>query len=255
MNKIKTVLENRLRRFATRRGFDLYRSASIPAECVYHEREEFGPSNLQVKLDRVKQGRPFENPDILALNQVVCSLLESEKRIVEFGSGTGMFARMASEDPGRYIVASEFDQPTWQWCLDHIAPRSNVRFVNGPCTEKDGPFDAVVAIEVIEHIADYRSFLEQCAGLAPRALFTTPNRRRDAKVFTAGPPPYPEHVREWTAGEFYWVLRCFWNEVRLYGMPNAFKPQCLLIDVNATASPLIADCRNPWMPRGQRGKE
>jgi 2-polyprenyl-3-methyl-5-hydroxy-6-metoxy-1,4-benzoquinol methylase len=254
MNKIKTVMENRLRRCAARWGFELYRSAPVPAPCVYREREEFGPSNLQIKLDRVNQGRPFENPDILALNQVVCSLLESEERIVELGAGTGMFAQMASEDPGRFILASEFDRETWQWCMDNLPPRDNVRFVNGPCAPEDGPFDAVVAVEVVEHIADYRSFLETCAGLAPRALLTTPNRRRGAWSFTAGPPSYPEHVREWTAGEFYWVLRCFWNDVRLYGMPDAFMPQCAPIDVNSMASPLIADCRRPRVAQAMVGK-
>lgn len=254
MNKIKTVFENRLRRCVARWGFELYRSVPIPTECVYRERAEFGPSNLQIKLDRAKQGRPFENPDIRALNQVVCSLLESEKRIVELGAGTGMFAQMASEDPGRFILASEFDRPTWQWCMDHLPSRDNVRFVNGPCTPEDGPFELVVAIEVIEHIADYRSFLETCAGLAPRALLTTPNRRREARVFHSGPPPYPEHVREWTAGEFYWVLRCFWEEVRLFGMPDAFKAQCVPIDVDATASPLIADCRRPRTAVGRPGR-
>lgn len=254
MNRIKTVLENRTRRLAARVGFELYRSAEVPADHPYRERPEFGPSNLQIKLDRVKQGRPFENPDILALNQAVCSLLESETRIVELGSGTGMFARMASEDPGRFILASEFDRATWQWCMDNLPARDNVRFVNGPCTPEDGPFDLVVAVEVVEHIADYRSFLETCAGLAPRALLTTPNRRREARVFHSGPPPYPEHVREWTAGEFYWVLRCFWEDVRLYGMPDAFEARCMPIDVDATASPLIADCRKPRTAAGRAGR-
>ena len=243
--KLAAVLENRARRLAASLGFELYRSAPVPADSPYREHPEFGPSNLQIKLDRLKQNQPFENPDILALNQAVCSLLESEQTIAELGAGTGKFAMMASEHSNRFVLASEFDRVTWQWCMDHLPPRDNVRFLNGPIMPEDGPFDLVVAIEVVEHIADYRSFLETCARLAPRALITTPNRRRGAWAFTAGPPWFQEHVREWTAGEFYWVLRCFWEDVRLYGMPNALEARCVPINVDATASPLIADCRNP----------
>ena len=38
-----------------------------------------------------------------------------------------------------------------------------------------------------------------------------------------GPPPYYQHVREWTAGEFYWVLRLFYERVTLFAMPD---PKC-----------------------------
>ena len=61
----------------------------------------------------------------------------------------------------------------------------------------------------------------------------------------AAPPPVAKHVREWTAGEFYWVLRCHWRDVELYAMPNPYVPEVVPIRVTETSSPLIADCRRP----------
>ncbi len=109
-------------------------------------------------------------------------------------------------------------------------------------TKNDGPFDLLVAIEVVEHIADYGGFLRTCASLAPRALITTPNKLRSDQTATAGPPPYYQHVREWTAGEFYWVLRLFYRRVKLFAMPDSNVPGAVPITVVDHMTPIIAEC-------------
>jgi hypothetical protein len=55
-------------------------------------------------------------------------------------------------------------------------------------------------------------------------------------------------VREWTAGEFYWVLRAFYNDVTLYSMPDVYVPELCLIDIQSTKTPVIAACSEPIRP-------
>ena len=215
-----------------------------PADVPYRENPEVGPVNLRVKLERQAQGGPFEWPNIVVLNQTVVKLLGEDRQIVELGGGTGRFAIEAAEDPQRQIVCSEFDTQAHHWAIANRS-RPNVTYVNGPVTTARGPFDVAVAIEVVEHITDYSGFLRTLAGLAPRALVTTPNRCRDASADHAGPPRYYQHVREWSAGEFYWVMRCFWKDVRLLAMPDPMSAHALQVDVDTRLTPLIADCRQP----------
>lgn len=208
----------------------------------YAERPEFGPSNLDTKLENVARGHPFEYPDIVKLNQAVVTLVGDAERICELGCGTGKFATAVVQEDGRTVVASEYDPATFQWVSENRAhPR--IEYTLGAVPEDAGPFDLLVAIEVIEHIADYAGFLETCRRLAPRALITTPNRARGPETFHAGPPPYPKHVREWTAGEFYWVLRSFYDRVTLYALPDPLKTNLVRVSVDTSMSSLIADCR------------
>jgi len=210
----------------------------------YVENPELGPRNLAEKLTRVAAGEPFEWPNIIALNHAVAALVGGARRIVELGGGTGCFAYEAAADSTRTILCSELEAQTSQWARENRS-RANIRYIESLPTPDDGPFDLVVAVEVIEHVADFVGFLRTCRELAPRALITTPNRRRGPKFDTAGPPPVSKHVREWTAGEFYWVLRAFYRDVRLYAMPNPYVPEVAPVSVTTTLTPLIADCRDP----------
>ncbi len=212
-----------------------------PPAVPYIENAESGPGNLETKRARVAVGGPFEWPNIIALNRAVVDLLGPAKRIAELGGGTGLFASEAATDPSRHIVCSEYDDGAHQWARAN-RPSPRIDYVQRPITADDGPFDMVVAIEVIEHIADYASFLRACRALAPCALITTPNRLRERALGHAGPPDYDRHVREWSAGEFYWVLRAFWPQVELFAMPDVNKPETRRIDVNSRLTPLIARC-------------
>jgi 2-polyprenyl-3-methyl-5-hydroxy-6-metoxy-1,4-benzoquinol methylase len=247
-----SVAKRAIRAAVNRLGFDVVRCAPTPAACdpfqpalsPYVERVEYGPSNIETKLENVRQGLPFELPDIVNLNLAVVSLLGDARRIAELGAGTGTFATAAAADQRRRIVASEFDRATHEWATASRS-RPNVEYLHGPIPADQPAFDVVVAIEIIEHIADYRGFLTECTRLSDRALITTPNRARSLEAFHAGPPPYIKHVREWTAGEFYWVLRAFYDQVLLYGMTSQTVPAYVAVNVDTRLSPLIADCRLP----------
>lgn len=211
----------------------------------YIERKEVGASNLCEKNKRLAEGLPFEWPDILNLNKAVALIVGDSSTVVELGSGTGAFAIEISKDPTKTIVASEFDFEAYEWAVVHRS-HPNIKYVNRPVDVSEGPFDLCVAIEVIEHIEDFRSFIKICSSLAPRCIFTTPNRLRNASTAHSGPPDYFQHVREWSAGEFYWVLRSFYRNVKLYALESQTDPASIPINVDSHLSPLIADCSDPY---------
>lgn len=217
------------------------RESSTP----YVERPEFGSRNLAIKLERAAAGGPFEWPDITALNKTVAELARPYKRIVELGGGTGLFAVTRGSMGDCEIVCSEMDAEASDWASTN-RNLPNITYTTEFRPERLGHFDAVVSIEVIEHIADFRDFLTTCTRLAPTAIITTPNKSRTYKDLTTEPPAYEQHVREWTAGEFYWVLRCFYRHVELHAMPNPRSIGSVKISILASMSPLIALCSDPY---------
>jgi hypothetical protein len=253
MRKLAGRVYRSFNRALSRAGWTLEplpkKNASMQQGVPYLERPEMGPINWKCKEERLQRGENFEWPNIIALNHTVASLLGEAKNIVELGSGTGAFALEASKDNTRKLLCAEVDSGAYNWAKENRA-RPNIEYVNRFATPADGPFDVVVSIEVIEHIMDFNGFLATCQRMAPRALITTPNRTRNRHANSAGPPPYEQHVREWSAGEFYWVLRCYWDEVKLYGMPDEYTCGCIPITVVDATSPLIADCRYPRVSGG-----
>jgi hypothetical protein len=209
------------------------------------ENPERGPVNWKDKERRVREDGFFEWPNMVALNYAVASMIGSYKKIVEIGGGTGVFAYEASTDQARRIICCESDKQAVEYARKHRS-RPNVVYMSQEIASLQEKFDLVVAIEVIEHIDDFRSFLETCCRLAPSAILTTPNRNRENNYrAVSGPPTNYLHVREWTAGEFYWILRIFYREVDLYSMPNLYIPSVVPINVTSTMTPLVAVCRVP----------
>lgn len=244
--RIKTLIK----KFFSSFGYKLERispenSQFAPCAQPYIENMEVGPVNWVEKKKRIEQGGDLEWPNMIALNRTAVTLLGSARNIAEIGGGTGCFAYEAAADPKRYIVCSDSDAEVISWARTHRS-RHNIRYLDHMITDADGPFDVVVAIDVIEHIQDYRNFLKTCVQLSPRAILTTPNKNRNPNSALAAPPEYYQHVREWTAGEFYWVLRCFYNTIKLYAMPNVYVPECVPIPITSHMTPLIAVCENPY---------
>ncbi len=209
---------------------------------AYAERPEGGPTNLDTKLKRQASGGPFEPYSVSLINRAAAQLIGNPATLLEAGCGTGMFASfVASQNKTVQITASEFDEKTLAWARQNRAA-SNIHFCRlgfEDCAQDQ--FDLVVALEVIEHIFDYPTFLSKMSRVAPRAIVSTPNKDRCAFASVANTPAYGEHVREWTAGEFFWVLRCFWDEVQLYTIPD-FQRQIARYRRDATYCPVIGRC-------------
>jgi len=208
---------------------------SIP----YYENPEFGPSNSFEKEKRVKNGGFFEWPNMIALNWTVASMVGESKKIIEVGSGTGCFAYEACADPTRFALCLEAEDGARNWAIKN-RKRPNIIYANKKLEDIKELFDLFVSVDVIEHINDYKTFLSESRRLAKRAIITTPNRFRNND--NALKPFYKHHVREWTAGEFYWVLRCYWSKVELFSRPDPYIPLCIAVDINTNMLDLIAIC-------------
>ena len=240
---------------ADRFGYEIRRKPvsgeKIPLnQSPYVENPETGGINFDEKEKRTSEGGFFEWPNMVALNWACAKLAGSAREILDIGGGTGCFAFEASAVPDRRIVCVDLDKKAIEWAQDH-RPRPNIEYVAGDIPGEKGPFDLVVAVDVIEHVADFSSFLRTCCSLAPRAIITTPNKAREADR-VAGPPSYHQHVREWTPGEAYWVLRCFYEEVELYSMPNVFVPELIRIGIDSELTPIVAYCTNPLFEKISR---
>ena len=227
----------------------------------YLERPESGPTNLEHKLARQAAGGPFEPVEIVLVNNAVLELAGPAATVAEFGSGTGYFAhRYATKNPRSSVKASEFHEPTRTWAAaQRAAPNLDYgRFPTGDFAT--GAVELAVAIEVIEHVADYAGLLGELARVSTRAIVTTPNRERSWRDRDVLTPRYGDHVREWSASEFLWVLRCFWDDVQMHGIKNfprslaalrndaEFQPAAERLGHWSRSPQLIAVCRKPRRP-------
>jgi ubiquinone/menaquinone biosynthesis C-methylase UbiE len=140
------------------------------------------------------------------------------KRVLDAGCGTGYgsaeLAQSAAEVTGVDIAADAIEYA----CANYPIP--GLRFVESSCIAVPFPpesFDLLVAFEVIEHLTDYRAFLNECSRvLTPDGLLivSSPNKRYYAETRAAtGPNPYHEH--EFEAAEFVRELERVFANVRL----------------------------------------
>lgn len=141
------------------------------------------------------------------------------KRILDCGCGTGYgsaeLAEVAAEVTGIDISNDAVEYARLNYA------RANTRYVTGSCLNLAFPaesFDLLVAFEVIEHVADFRRFLDQCARvLRPDGilLLSTPNKSYYAESRAeTGPNPFHEH--EFDAHEFDSELRRIFPHVALF---------------------------------------
>jgi 2-polyprenyl-3-methyl-5-hydroxy-6-metoxy-1,4-benzoquinol methylase len=243
---VERIREKLIHRFSYRAtirrlAFGLDRYSRALYDAPYRERAETGPLNLAVKLDRQRLGGPFESPLIVLINRAAAALVGDRRTVLEVGSGTGLFAWLAAENDRCSIVASELDAPARQWAIEHRS-RPNIRYCDQPLADFEAHgFELVVALEVLEHIADFGAFLSQMTRIAPAAIVSTPNKWSDPFRSIARTPAYGEHVREWTAGEFLWVLRAFYSHVELFTIPDAAR-QAAAVPQDHTRPPRVVPC-------------
>ncbi len=240
-----------------RLAYRLDRYSKSLYDAPYVERSEAGPVNLEVKLDRQRRGGPFEPFIITLVNRAAVILVGEARGILEIGSGTGLFSWTAAEDARRTIVASEFNQGAREWAESHRS-RPNIAYC-ARSLSSFGPreFDLVVAIEVIEHIDRFGPLLHELSRVADSAIITTPNKLCDPFRSLDRTPVFSEHVREWSAGEFLWVLRAFYASVDLFTIPDlpgqikALQSDAEYVPVVTRSTdlscnePMIAKCSTP----------
>lgn len=154
------------------------------------------------------------------------------KYVLEAGFGTGTGVLQYASTAHR-VIAMEMDKQAIDFARQ-LFPVSNVEWLYGDITSyiPGSEFNAVVMIEVLEHIPEWELALENVhKSMTPGGVLyiSGPNKNADLRKNDI-------HEREWTAQEFQEELGRFFPDVGLYD----YKLQVLELDTRTT--PLIAVC-------------
>jgi len=128
------------------------------------------------------------------------------KRVLDCGCGTG-YGTFELAQAAVEVTGVDFSYEALEYARAHYA-RANMCYVAASCFDlpfPDASFDLIVAFEVIEHLADFRRFLDECARvLVPSGLFvvSTPNKSYYGES-RAQSGPNPFHKHEFEAEEFH----------------------------------------------------
>ena len=157
--------------------------------------------------------------------------LSRKKRVLDAGCGAGYGAAELARVAGR-VVGIDVSQEAISFATaNYRAP--NLRFLRSSCAAlpfADHSFDLVVAFEVIEHITEWPSLLDEARRLlAPGGQFivSTPNKSYYTDTRRqSGPNPW--HVHEFEFEEFRQALSAVFRHVSLFVENHAqgivFKP-------------------------------
>ncbi len=100
--------------------------------------------------------------------------------------------------------------------------RANLRYERDLVENVEGPRDAIVFLQTIEHIAEVDRLLDAIATAAPVAYISTPNRLTLAPE-GAEKSDNPWHLREYTAAEYQALLEPHFDSVEILGLRHAGK--------------------------------
>lgn len=150
--------------------------------------------------------------------------LKAEATVLDLGCGCGYGSAHLAEAPFRTVVGVDRSEEATAYARKRY-DLARLSFVTASATElpvKPDSVDAVVAMEMIEHVADAEAVLREVNRVLKRGgvfVVSTPNRLLTGSGET---PANPFHVREYTPEEFRTLLRPAFQEFALYG--QAFTP-------------------------------
>jgi 2-polyprenyl-3-methyl-5-hydroxy-6-metoxy-1,4-benzoquinol methylase len=159
--------------------------------------------------------------------------LLKDKNVLEVGycTGAGVLQYL---DAAKRVVGIEIDKDAVEFC-NKVFPLEKVSWEEGDiCRETIGLFDAIVMIEVIEHIPRWQEALKRVYNRLLQdglLIISTPNANG---TFIKN----ELHGDEWTSQEFYDRLSNYFSEVTLHDF-SLNNPQPL----DTRITPLVAVCR------------
>jgi SAM-dependent methyltransferase len=132
------------------------------------------------------------------------------------GYGADVLARTAAE-----VVGVDANEEAHEHARLRYR-RPNLRFERGLVEDFEGPCDAIVFLQTIEHVPEPGPLLERLAAAAPTVYVTTPNR------LTLAPPgaqksDNPWHLREYTLAEYRDLLKPRFSRVEILSVFHARK--------------------------------
>ena len=151
------------------------------------------------------------------------------KRVLEVGFGTGAGA-LQYVSAAKSVTAIEVDASAVKFAKTAF-PIAGIEWRHEGIADHAGEYDAVVMVEVLEHIHDWEGALAAVrALLVPDGRFYLSHRNASADL-----RKNDLHEREWTAQELEANLLRFFDRVTLYNYSLSET-----LDASARATPLVA---------------
>jgi SAM-dependent methyltransferase len=139
----------------------------------------------------------------------------AEGRVLEVGCGEGYGSAMLAK---RATVTALEYEPAVALHAARRYPDLRVAVADAcRLPVRDAAFDAVIALQVVEHLYCAEAFVSACRrALRPDGvlLLSTPNRT----TFSPDGPRNPFHAHEFTAGELEGLARTVFGDVRILGL-------------------------------------
>lgn len=159
--------------------------------------------------------------------------------VCDAGSGPGLGSLILAQE-AKSVVGVEKIAVGVQFA-SRCYPVKNLEFVCSDVTEFSPGFffDAIIAVELIEHVEDYHKMLATFQRLLADGgslYISSPNRNWPGTGQTK--PKNYHHVREWTIGEFHEILSLYFCNVAFYD--HGLEAQ---LEMDATLTPVLAICR------------
>ncbi len=164
--------------------------------------------------------------------------------VMDIGCGAGIGTNILSTEAYAAWGVDVFPKSV-SFANQMFGVRPNLRFdemdiCNLPPREFS-KFNVVVMIDVLEHIEDYQTALDNVKTfLRPGGVVYVSTPNRNALPDASEHPHNPFHVREWTPGEFYDILTQNFEHVVFSTMDME-----RLLDLDTTETPILAKCEAP----------
>ena len=175
-------------------------------------------------------------------------------KIVDVGCGTGVGSNILSQEAD-FIWGLDKNEKTVSLAQQLFTRLKNGIYYSGECrfdhvdfitdTRTFMKFDVVVAIEIIEHVNDWRTFVtnmiqkfdNRSKDVPTEYFISTPNRNN--KHIRDDKPYNPFHVREWTQEEMKDALGEYFTNIEFFNSKG--EP----VGERNDHTPLLAKCSNP----------
>ena len=192
----------------------------------------------------------FDDPKRLAFSLArykhTAKLLDGFGHVLEVGCADGFGTRIVRQHVGALTAVDE-DARSIEEAKLASSERWPIQFHTGSVTSVFGPgsaslkynmYDAVYALDVLEHISPDDEFLRAMAAAAPVAVIGTPSKESQQY---ASPMSKLGHVNCYYGADLRMRLRDFWNQVFLFTMHD----EILGTSFTPMAQYLLALCVGP----------
>jgi ubiquinone/menaquinone biosynthesis C-methylase UbiE len=152
------------------------------------------------------------------------------KSVLDCGSGSGYGAFFLIRNGAGQVVGVDVSDEAIQYAMGRYAFK-NLEFKHADIAKldfSDGAFDVVTSFQVIEHLQNPGTFLQQTRRVLKRpgvALISTPNKKTYSPN-TPG-PENPFHVREYYLDEYRKLLKPYFASVEIVGVGQSTRAEGL----------------------------